>query len=193
VDDNDKIKENDFSALELNAPDSREKRIEDSIVPVDTAIENIVNKLKKRHRAENNLFIADCMTIELPESFHVEFLTHWEMGDLYYAVKNPKDTVFMYFDFALRSKSGHSHDFDVDSLTKDFTLDTKTDTISEGPRGRILKRQIVVLQTKRRLNNKYYYPYVVEFSCYPDFVPPLTCEKIISSAKTNHDCLEGIE
>ena len=180
-DDNYRNKKIDLFELELDTPDSR------------LPIEKLVNKLKKRHHTENNLFVADCMTIELPESFHAEFLTHWEMGDLYYAVKNPKDTVFMFFDFALRSKSGHSHVFDVDSLTKDFTLDTKTDTISDGPHGRILKRQIVVLQAKRRLNNKYYYPYVVEFSCYPDFVEPFTCEKIISSAKTNHDCLEGKE
>ena len=179
VDDNDRIKEIDFSTLELDTPDSR--------VP----IEKIVKKLKKRHHTENNLFVADCMTIELPESFHAEFLTHWEMGDLYYSVKNPKDTVFMFFDFGLRSKSGHSHDFDVNTLTKDFTLDTKKDTIDEW-KERILKRQIVVLQTKRRINNNYY-PYVVEFSCFPDFVEPLTCEKIISSAKTNHDCLDGIE
>ncbi len=97
----------------------------------------------------------------------------------------------MHFDIDLRSLSGHSHDFDVNTLTKDFTLDTKKDTIDEW-KERILKRQIVVLQTKRRINNKYY-PYVVEFSCFPDFVEPLTCEKIISSAKTNHDCLEGKE
>ena len=191
VDDNDKIKENDFSALELNTPDSREKRIEDSIVPVDTAIENIVNKLKKRHRAENNLFIADCMTIELPESFHAEFFTHWEMGDRYYVVKDFKDTEFMHFDIGLRSLSGLGKQIDVDSLTNDFIVDAKRDTISE-LHGKIIKIQNVVLQAKRRIN-KWYYPYVVDFVCRPDLVDSNICEKIISSAKTNHDCLEGIE
>ena len=124
VDDNDRIKEIDFSALELDTPDSR--------VP----IKNIVKKLKKRHHTENNLFVADCMTIELPESFHAEFLTHWEMGDLYYSVKNPKDTVFMFFDFGLRSKSGHSHDFDVNTLE---VTGPKQDPISDNDICKALK------------------------------------------------------
>ena len=179
-DDNYRNKKIDLFDLELDTPDSR------------LPIEKLVNKLKKRHHTENNLFVADCMTIELPESYHAYFWTHWEMGDLYYAVKNPKDTVFMYFDIGLRSKSGLGKQIDVDSLTKDFILDVKRDTISE-LHGKIIKIQNVILQAKRRLNNKYYYPYVVDFVCRPDLVPPLTCEKIISSAKTNHDCLEGKE
>lgn len=176
----DNIKEIDLFELELDTPDSR------------LPIEKLVKKLKKRHHTENNLFVADCMTIELPESFHAEFFTHWEMGDQYYVVKNSKDTEFMHFDIGLRSLSGLGKQIDVDSLTNDFIIDVKRDTISE-LHGEIIKIQNVVLQAKRRLNNKYYYPYVVDFVCRPDLVDSNICEKIISSAKTNHDCLEGKE
>ena len=176
----DNVKEIDLFELELDTPDSR------------LPIEKLVNKLKKRHHTENNLFVADCMTIELPESFHAEFFTHWEMGDQYYVVKNSKDTEFMHFDIGLRSLSGLGKQIDVDSLTNDFIIDVKRDTISE-QHGEIIKIQNVVLQAKRRLNNKYYYPYVVDFVCRPDLVDSNICEKIISSAKTNHDCLEGKE
>ena len=176
----DNVKEIDLFELELDTPDSR------------LPIEKLVNKLKKRHHTENNLFVADCMTIELPESFHAEFFTHWEMGDQYYVVKNSKDTEFMHFDIGLRSLSGLGKQIDVDSLTNDFIIDVKRDTISE-LHGEIIKIQNVVLQAKRRLNNKYYYPYVVDFVCRPDLVDSNICEKIISSAKTNHDCLEGKE
>ena len=179
VDDNERIKGIDFSALELDTQDSR--------IP----IKNIVKKLKKRHHTENNLFVADCMTIELPESFHAEFFTHWEMGDQYYVVKNSKGTDFMHFDIGLRSLSGLGKQIDVDSLTNDFIVDEKRDTISE-LHGKIIKIQNVVLQAKRRIN-KWYYPYVVDNVCRPDLVDSNICEKIISSAKTNHDCLEGKE
>ena len=178
-DDNYRNKKIDLFDLELDTPDSR------------LPIEKVVNKLKKRHRTENNLFVVDCMTIELPESFHAEFFTHWEMGDQYYVVKDSKDAEFMHFDIGLRSLSGLGKQIDVDSLTNDFIVDIKRDTISE-LHGKIIKIQNVVLQAKRRIN-KWYYPYVVDFVCRPDLVDSNICEKIISSAKTNHDCLEEIE
>ena len=184
TDDENNAKEIDFSKLKLDTPDS-------SSVPVDTAIENIVNKLKKKHRKENNLFIADCMTIELPQSFHAELLINQEKGDSYYIVKNSKDSVVMHFDFGLQSRTGLGKKIDVESLTKDFVLDTKKDTDIEG-QDKILKLQTVVMQAKRRINAKYY-PYVVDFVCRLDLVEPFTCEKIISSATTIHDCLDRID
>lgn len=136
-------------------------------------------------------FMTRCMEIKLPHSYEIDSTYHWDMGNIYH-VKNAKDEEIMFFYSGWHTLS--SRNFDWNSLTNEFKVNNKLDTIEEW-NGKKIKRKIVVLQAKLCSTNRKpsdtNYPLVVEFSCFPDFADSLTCENIISSAKIRHEVVKG--
>lgn len=132
-------------------------------------------------------FKTRCMEMEVPKSYKVDSTHHWDMGNIYH-IKNAenKDLIFFYSGW----NTSFSRNFEWKSLTDNFKLNNRIDTVEEW-NGKILKKQITVLQAKLCSQNgqafNEVYPLVVEFSCYPDFADSLTCEKIVSSAKIKSD------
>lgn len=132
-------------------------------------------------------FKTRCMEIDLPISYNIDSTRHWDMGKIYH-VKNSENKEILFFYSGWQTS--FSRDFDWKSLTDSFIQNNRIDTIEEW-NGKILKRQITVLQAKLCPQNGHtsdmLFPLVVEFSCYPDFADALTCEEIISSARIKAD------
>ncbi|MCQ2099582.1 MULTISPECIES: hypothetical protein [unclassified Fibrobacter] len=121
------------------------------------------------------------MSISIPASYKVDSVEHWDMGKIYH-IKNSNNEKMMFFYSGWRTMN--SLKYEMSALTDNLKTNNRIDTV-ESYNERQLKNSIFVLQAKRKFDGKDY-PYIVEFSCYPDFSDLATCEKIVSSAKMNH-------
>ncbi|MCQ2050092.1 MAG: hypothetical protein MJZ22_03695 [Candidatus Saccharibacteria bacterium] len=119
------------------------------------------------------------MELKIPQNYHIESEIHWEIGYIYH-VKNSDNKEIMYILGGGRTNNAVA--YDVDTLSRDFSINNKIDTTVELD-GKKMRIKIVVLQSARYINNVLA-PLSVEFQYSPDSGDSLICEKIISSAKT---------